>query len=150
MISETEKKSLQISVNYFFIFFGNCLFRLCALLFTDVFIYLTDLIHFASVCGRHREHEAFARRLWCWLSQHGQWTPDRKIWWTQSSSNGQGSCSSKIFIFIFKDLFIFMCMGVLFACVLGTACIQCLWKPEEGSGSPGTGITNSCQPLCGC
>lgn len=28
---------------------------LFALLFIDVFIYLTDLIHFASVCGGHSE-----------------------------------------------------------------------------------------------
>jgi hypothetical protein len=26
----------------------------------------------------------------------------------------------------------------------------CLWGPEEGIGSPGTGVTDGCELLCGC
>lgn len=40
--------------------------------------------------------------------------------------------------FYFSLLFI-ICMGVLQA-----------WWPEEGIGLHGTGITDSCEPLCGC
>jgi E3 ubiquitin-protein ligase NEDD4 len=26
----------------------------------------------------------------------------------------------------------------------------CLWRPEEGVGSPGIGVTDSCELPCGC
>jgi hypothetical protein len=26
----------------------------------------------------------------------------------------------------------------------------CLWRPEEGVRSPGTRVTDGCEPLCGC
>jgi hypothetical protein len=29
-------------------------------------------------------------------------------------------------------------------------CGQCLWRPEEGIGSPGTRVTDSCRTSCGC
>lgn len=42
-------------------------------------------------------------------------------------------------------------MGVLPAC----DCVchvhaWCPWRPEEGAGSPGTGVTGICEPSCGC
>lgn len=33
--------------------------------------------------------------------------------------------------------------------VTRTVCMQCLWRPEEGVGSPGTGITDGCWPPVG-
>ena len=42
-------------------------------------------------------------------------------------------------------------MGVLFACLsMYHVCAWCLWWPEEGIGSPGTGVTDSCELPCGC
>ena len=32
----------------------------------------------------------------------------------------------------------------------GTTFIHCSWRPEEGVGSPETGVTGGCEPLCGC
>lgn len=29
-------------------------------------------------------------------------------------------------------------------------CVWCPWKPEEGVRTLGTGITDGCEPLCGC
>lgn len=55
MITETEKNLFRYLLTISLSSLGTALFRLCALLFTGVFIYLTDLIHFASVCGGHRE-----------------------------------------------------------------------------------------------
>lgn len=37
-------------------------------------------------------------------------------------------------------------MGVFSACMY--MCLV-LGRPEEGAGSPGTGVTNSCGPSCG-
>jgi hypothetical protein len=28
--------------------------------------------------------------------------------------------------------------------------VQCSWKPEEGIGWPGTGVTDACALPCGC
>ena len=28
--------------------------------------------------------------------------------------------------------------------------VWCQWRPDEGTGSPGTGITDSCDLSCGC
>ena len=33
---------------------------------------------------------------------------------------------------------------------LWTTCMQCPWRPEQGVGSPGTEVTNGCEPPCGC
>lgn len=30
-----------------------------------------------------------------------------------------------------------------------TVYMQCLWRPEEGASSPGTGVTDDCKPPCG-
>lgn len=43
-----------------------------------------------------------------------------------------------------------MYMGVLLAC---TSVHQCIWYPqrlEDGTGSPGTGVADGCEPICGC
>lgn len=39
-----------------------------------------------------------------------------------------------------------------FACLyhLCIMCIQCPQRSEEDTGSPGTGVTEDCEPLCGC
>lgn len=29
-------------------------------------------------------------------------------------------------------------------------CARYPWRPEEGTGCPGTGVMDSCEPLCGC
>lgn len=29
-------------------------------------------------------------------------------------------------------------------------CAWCLWRPEEGMGSLGTGVRDVCEPPCGC
>ena len=44
-----------------------------------------------------------------------------------------------------------MCVGVLLACKpVYHMHAWCFWKPEEGIGSPGAGVTNGCEPPCGC
>lgn len=51
----------------------------------------------------------------------------------------------------FKNFNVFTCMGVLFACIrVYHVYAQCIQKPEEGFGSPATGITVGCKPPCGC
>ena len=44
-----------------------------------------------------------------------------------------------------------MCVSVLPAGAgLRTPCVQCLWKPEGGIGSPVDGTTEGCVWPCGC
>lgn len=50
-------------------------------------------------------------------------------------------------------LFYFMCMDVWPACYacVHHLCAWCMWRPEEGIGAPGTGVTGAaCKPPCGC
>ena len=44
-----------------------------------------------------------------------------------------------------------MCMGVLLPC-MSMYCVLawCWWRPEEAIRSPGTGVTDGCEQLCGC
>lgn len=51
----------------------------------------------------------------------------------------------KVLIFL-KDLLIFN-LCVCFSCMysLCTMCMQCLWRPGEGAGSPTTGVELSCR-----
>lgn len=40
----------------------------------------------------------------------------------------------------------FMCASILSACMyVHHKCAWCSWSPEEGIGSPGTGIGNGCE-----
>lgn len=42
-------------------------------------------------------------------------------------------------------------MSLLPACMfVQHVCAQCLWRPEEDIGSPGTVVTNECEPSHGC
>ena len=44
-----------------------------------------------------------------------------------------------------------MCTSVLPACMSGRHDIGAMpLEPEEGIRSPGTGVTDTCEPLCGC
>ena len=56
-----------------------------------------------------------------------------------------------LFIDCFPSFLIFLCVWLfcLHVCMC-TTCMQCLWRPEEGSRFPGTGITSGCEPPCGC
>lgn len=50
-----------------------------------------------------------------------------------------------------KDLKIFLLYVWVFSCMyLCTTCMQYPWGPEEGIKSPGTGVADGCEPLCGC
>lgn len=51
----------------------------------------------------------------------------------------------------FKFLFYFVCVSVLAAC-LSVCHVHTwnLWWAEEGDGSPGTRVTDSCRLPCGC
>ena len=61
--------------------------------------------------------------------------PVLNILWTREHS----------FCFRFKNLF--MLMNVLPACVpVSHVCAWCLWRSEEGIGSPETGVTDDCEP----
>lgn len=43
-----------------------------------------------------------------------------------------------------------MCLGVSPACMFAhRVYAQCQWRLEEGVGSPGNGVTDSCEPPCG-
>lgn len=44
------------------------------------------------------------------------------------------------FSMVYRMVFIFMCTGVLFVC-MSMYCVP-LRKPEQGDGSPGTGLTD--------
>ena len=50
-----------------------------------------------------------------------------------------------LLLFSFKK---FTYMGVLPTSV--STSMQCLWRPDEGSRSSGTGVTDPCEPPCGC
>ena len=43
-----------------------------------------------------------------------------------------------------------MHMGVMPVLCLDTMCAWCAWRPEEGAGSFGTGVTDDGEPPCGC
>lgn len=43
-----------------------------------------------------------------------------------------------------------MCMNDLHVCMYVHKHAWCPWRPAGGVGSPGTGITGSCEPPCGC
>ena len=44
-----------------------------------------------------------------------------------------------------------MCVDILPACMSVHRVLPgALRRPEEGVGSPGTGITDGCEPPCGC
>lgn len=48
---------------------------------------------------------------------------------------------------------LFMSMGMAFlpACMSEhNVCVWCCWEPEEGVGSPQTGVNDSCEMSCGC
>lgn len=53
-----------------------------------------------------------------------------------------------LFLFTFSLLFLFMYRGILPACMTVHAWI--LWRSEEGVRCPGTVVTDSCEPTCGC
>lgn len=40
-----------------------------------------------------------------------------------------------------------MCISI---CLNAHICITCIQCTEEGVGSPETGVTDDCEPLCGC
>ena len=43
-----------------------------------------------------------------------------------------------------------MCLCALPACMyVYHVCAWCLWRPEEGIRSPGTGVTDGCEPPYG-
>lgn len=50
--------------------------------------------------------------------------------------------------FIKVDLFWFYVYGCLLSMYFCTTCVQCPWRLEEGIGSSGTGVADSCKPLC--
>lgn len=52
-----------------------------------------------------------------------------------------------VFKFLFFKTYLFMCMGTLAGCMCGWP-VPCM--SEEGSGSPRTGIIDSCELFCGC
>ena len=43
-----------------------------------------------------------------------------------------------------------VCVVALPACMSVTICMQCLQRPKEGMGSPGTGVKVDCKLPCGC
>ena len=51
-------------------------------------------------------------------------------------------------------LFIFYFNFILHGCFVSTyvcnTCTQCPWKPGRSVGSPRTGVTDGCEPPCGC
>ena len=51
--------------------------------------------------------------------------------------------------FPFNFYFYFMYMGILPPYMATTTCMQCLWRPEEGNGYPGTRVTSGCVPHVG-
>lgn len=53
-----------------------------------------------------------------------------------------------LFEFESGNLFLDVCVFCLhvFMCIL---CMQCLWRPEESSGFPWTGVTDGCELPCG-
>lgn len=53
----------------------------------------------------------------------------------------------ELFVLLIYLHFSFMHMSVLLARLCTH--VQCLWRPEVGVGSPGTGITDSCELSCG-
>lgn len=53
------------------------------------------------------------------------------------------------FVGLFNFSFIFICMGVLLACVFVYHMhVWCLQSPEEGMGFSGTGVRDHREPLC--
>lgn len=68
---------------------------------------------------------------------------DNQVWW------------KFFFILIFKiyleNVFVFMCVGVLSACI--PRCLVYVWWPQgstERVACPGPGVIDSCESLCGC
>lgn len=51
--------------------------------------------------------------------------------------------------FFYKDLFIyiFLCVNVFPTCMQHVYCLL-LQRPEEGTGSPGTGVMDGCNSPC--
>lgn len=53
-------------------------------------------------------------------------------------------------MFFFNCIY-FCVYGVLPTCMfVNCLCARCLWRPEEDVDSPGTGVADSCEPLCWC
>lgn len=54
-------------------------------------------------------------------------------------------------IYIYFCMFIFKILKVKFASVcLCTTRVQCPWRPEAGTISPGTGVLDGSEPTCDC
>lgn len=53
------------------------------------------------------------------------------------------------YLFFFQPSKNFRCVGVLLECMC-TVCMLCLQRPQEGDGSLGTRVTDSCEPMYGC
>lgn len=54
--------------------------------------------------------------------------------------------NSVLKIYFFYFLSVSVCLHVC----ARTICVQCPWEPEESLRSPGTEVTDGCEPLCRC
>ena len=55
-----------------------------------------------------------------------------------------------IYHFSFIPIFYFMCVSILATCMAVHMYARCPQKSEEGIRSPGTRVTDGCEPPCGC
>lgn len=56
----------------------------------------------------------------------------------------------EVILFFFSLLVCYLCAWVFCLHVIFVTCVLCPRRPEDSVRSPVTGVTDSCEPPCGC